>query len=80
METMQKLNKGDKVTIKHMSGDTKVHADLHARVVGAEAYVKKLHEGTDWMELTIPTHRYYSGHNSYIAAREELELLEGHTP
>ena len=77
---MTTFNKGDKVLIKHMSGDTAVHEDKHFRVVGAEAYVKKVYEKHDWMELTIPTHRYYSGHGSYFALREEVELAEGAHP
>lgn len=77
---MTEFSKGDKVIIKHMSGETAVHADLHARTVGAEAYVKKVYGSADWMELTIPTHRYYSGHGSYLASPDEVELVEGAHP
>lgn len=71
-----KLNKGDKVTIKHMSGDTVVHENQHLRVVGADAYVHKVLEESQSVFLTIPTHRYYSGQGLYFALPEEIELAE----
>ena len=77
---MTTFNKGDKVIIKHMSGDTAVHVDTHARVVGAEAYVSSFLEQSQAVFLTIPTHTYYAKQGSYIAAPEELELLEGAHP
>lgn len=77
---MQKFNKGDKVTIKHMSGDTTVRESKHLRVVGAEAFVHSTLEGGGSVFLTIPTHWYYAQQGSYFALTEEVELVEGHTP
>lgn len=73
---MSEFNKGDKVIIKHMCGDTEVHENPHMRIVGAEAYVHRVHANGEAVWLTIPTHSYYSGQGSYWAMLEEIELPE----
>jgi len=74
---MTTFSKGDKVLIKHMSGDTAVHEDKHLRVVGAEAYVSSILEQSQAVFLTIPTHTYYAKQGSYFATADEVELAEG---
>jgi hypothetical protein len=74
-------NEGDKVKITEFNGRTDVTEDVHSRVVGAEAYVKKVYEDAAWLELTIPTHKYYGVvHQTFLARVCEVELLEGAHP
>lgn len=74
------LNKGDKVTITNIAGDTADSTeDPKYRIIGQTGYVNEVAED-GWVFVTIPTHLYYSKGKGAALKVSELELLESAHP
>lgn len=70
------FTKNDKVKITNIAGDiVDSTSDPKYRIIGQTGYVL-VTPTTDWVQVIIPTHLYYSKGNGAALKVDELELLE----
>lgn len=80
--TTATLAKGDKVQITNIAGQTEPHPEPNYNLIGVDAYIHNVYDGdTDWVEVQVPTHRYYAKPNHLLVRRDEIKVLEeAHPP
>lgn len=80
--TTDTLAKGDKVQITNIGESTEPHPDPNYNLIGVDAYIDDVFDGdTDWVQVVVPTHRYYAKPNNLIVRRDEIKVLEeAHPP